>query len=148
MKREEWFLFVCVIIAVMILMYGCAVTPAQHVATTQPVDHPFAAINAVIHHSQKVLEPINILAFIASLAGLALTVYGVFTADHPLERIGLLVATIAGVIALGTLAGIIALPFAPWVFMIGTGYGTGYGGYLIYKKYSVKKALTPPKPVV
>jgi hypothetical protein len=51
-------------------------------------------------------------------------------------------------VALGTLAGIIALPFAPWVLLIGVAGGAGYGAYLLYEKHIVKKSavvpLTPP----
>jgi hypothetical protein len=132
--------------AIATLLGGCA-SIHQSAATTQPVSNPFSNVNAVVYHSQKALEGINVLSFIAALAGVGLAVYGLITADSPLERIGLLVGTIAGVIALGTLLGIIALPFAPWVLLIGVVGGAGYGAYLLIHKYVSPKpaVLTTPK---
>jgi hypothetical protein len=86
------------------------------------------------------LEPINILAFTVTLVGLGLLVYGLITVDHPLEHIGILVATIAGCVALGTLIGIVSLPFAPWIFLAIFLAGVGYAADRIYVKWFRKPA--------
>ena len=55
------------------ILTGCAshhtLTPAQ-IATTRPITYPLTNIQTVIAHTQKTLEPINIIAFLAALAGL------------------------------------------------------------------------------
>jgi hypothetical protein len=77
-------------------------------------------------------------------------IYGVITVDHPLEHIGMIVAAVAGAVTLGTLAGLIALPFAPWIFAFAFIAGVGYVVYVLYEKHLIKKPVavtvvaTPP----
>jgi hypothetical protein len=126
---------------------GCAqtkaLTPGQ-IAATQPASHVFNNINQALYHSQQALEVINIPAFLAGLVGVGLLVYGAITADSALEHIGILVSVIAGAVTLGTLAGIFALPFTPWVLLIGFLGGVGYGAYLLVHKYLSPKPTVPP----
>jgi len=118
-------------------------TPSQ-MAATRPAAHPITNVETVIAHTQTALTIINIPAFIAALAGLGLVVYGLFTSNNPLERIGLLIAAIAGAVAAGTLIGILTLPFLPWVIVGAATLGQAYGAYLLYRRLFVKKATTPP----
>lgn len=128
-----------------IVLVGCthshSLTPAQ-IATTQPAFHPLENVNVIIHHTQTVLESLNILAFVATLAGLGLVVYGALTADKPLEHIGLLVAAVAGTTTAGILAGLVLLPFAPWIIGVIFVGGAGCGAYLLYEDLIEKKHTT------
>ncbi len=132
-------------------IWGCAShhtpTPAQ-IATTRPITHPITNIQTVIADTQKTLEPINIIAFLAALAGLGVVVLGVVEADKPLEHIGLIVAAVAGVVTVGTLAGIIILPFVPWLLLAVGVIGLAALCYWIYIRYfrkSVVLVATTPK---
>jgi len=131
---------------------GCTVnhslTPAQ-IATTRPVTHVLTNIQTVVYHSQQTLEPINILAFVATAIGAGIAMLGLFEADHLLEHIGLVVAVIAGVVAGLSLAGIILLPLAPWVLLAAICGGTAYGANLFIEKFHKGKLVTvPPTPKV
>jgi hypothetical protein len=129
------------------ILTGCAshhtLTPAQ-IATTRPITHPLTNIQTVIAHTQKTLEPINIIAFLAALAGLGVVVLGVVEADKPLEHIGLVIAAIAGVVTVGTLAGIIILPFVPWLLLAVGVIGLAALGWWIYVRFFRKTVVAKP----
>lgn len=120
-------------------LYGCATVPPA--AATNPASHPFTNVNSIIRHTQTALEPINVVAFVAFLVALGLLIYGAATADKPIEHIGLIVAAIAGTVALGTLLGLVALPFVPWIALGLFLAGVGYCVYLLVHKYVTIKPL-------
>ena len=143
----------CLVVVVLVItmfgyiLMGCApvhqLTPAQQ-STTRPVTMPLTNINTVIAHTQKSLEGVNILSFIICLAGVGVLAYGIIGADKPLEHLGLVVAGIAGVISLGTLAGEIALPFAPWILLLAFVGGVGYVVFVVMKNFRKPAAPVPP----
>jgi hypothetical protein len=137
-----------VMIAVILtLLGGCTSTHAltpQQIATTRPAAHPFTNIETFIAHGQQTLEFFDVVGFITALAGLGITVWGLLQAEKPIERIGLFIAAIGGAIAAGATAGIIVLPFSPWIVLVVAVGGAGYGSYALYEKYIAKKTVAIP----
>ncbi len=117
-------------------------TPAQ-VAATRPVTHPITNIQTIIAHTQTSLGVVNVLAFLVALAALGFVVYAAMTADKIVENTGWLVAAIAGTVAVGTLAGILVLPFTPWILLGAGVLGVAGLGYWIYVKFFAKKTTAP-----
>jgi hypothetical protein len=141
-----------VILAAGLWLFGCTshnanLTPAQ-IAATRPAVHPITNVETLVSHAQKALFVVNVPAFIVALAALGLVIYGLISSDKALERIGFFMSAIAGVIAAGTLVGMLTLPFLPWVVLSIVVAGAGYSAYLIYNKFFVKKTLTAAAPVV
>jgi hypothetical protein len=134
------------IFAVAAFLAACAtvkpLTPAQ-MAATRPASHPITNIQTIIAHTQTSLGIVNGLAFLVALAATGIAVYAMVTADKPLESIGLLVASIAGTVAIGTLVGILVLPFTPWVLLAVSALGGAGLGYWGYVKLFAKKTPVP-----
>lgn len=130
-SKTKWELYFAVLAFflsafVLLVITGCA-------AKTPPSEpfsiwHPFKGTTETVKHLQGVLTFVNIASFVIFLASLAA---GWFVTG--LSLISRIVTPIAGTITAGTLAGIVALPFLPWIIgitLIGLG---GYEGYRWYR---------------
>jgi hypothetical protein len=123
---------------------GCAVNGTP---TTKPsiVDHPINNVNQNIGDLQHGLTVLNYLGIFGAAVGLGLAIYALVTADKALERVGFIVACVAGSLCVVTLTGIIVLPFAPWV-LLGVGVIALAGGaYEVYVRYFAVKTTEVKK---
>lgn len=114
---------------VILLITGCA---AKQAPPPFSIWHPFRDTTETVKHLQSALTAINIFAFVIFLGSFGL----LFVSG--LSWLTKIIAPVAGVVAAGTLAGVIALPFLPWAIGITLAGLAGYEGYRLYQKRKVK----------
>lgn len=132
-KASLFFVFhliaICALVALFLFATGCAAKPEPPPFTWT---HPFRNTTETVQHLQSALTAINIFAFVVFLGSFGL----LFVSG--LSWLTKIIAPVAGIVAAGTLVGVIALPFIPWaigITLVGLG---GYEGYRWYQGRKVK----------
>jgi hypothetical protein len=134
-------------LALLSCLTGCATAAKVEVS---PTAHPLATIANIEHKLDKGLVFLNIVGVVGVALGIGAIVYGLLNGAKPIEKIGMIVAGVAGSLVAVTLTGLFVLPFAPWI-MLGTGIiALAFAGYYGYTKWFVAKTpapiVAPPAP--
>lgn len=153
-KYQQYFLMACLALMAAWLMFGCA----EHTQPLGPIvapPDPVTAPGQSLAHSVSVLITlatwVNVISWFALAVGIGATIYGVFSADRPVENLGIMVASSSAALAVESLTSIIVLPFSPWL-ILGLGVlalaGVGYEVYVRFFKKTPAIVTSIAAPVV
>lgn len=113
---------------------GCAVTP--------PADTHLPTVTQTQVQIHKSLLSLNILGIIGAAIGIGLGIYGLVSADSLEEKIGFVVGGVSTGLVFVTYAGLIVLPYAPWILLGTAVVAAGAGIYVAYRKYFAATTLS------